>query len=118
MGVPVDEGYQVMLVAGVQDLQIFGRVFTFAVAQVSGQYRQGLLEGSALLGDALEGIDRKAVPETVGHGGADISGADGFSGTAEANIAQGLVEPGTDEIIVEGFLGTGRQQVRIGIGSP
>jgi len=40
-------------VAGVQELQIFGRVFVFAVTQVGGQYRQGMLGGSALLGDAL-----------------------------------------------------------------
>ena len=36
-----------MPVAGVQELQIFGRVFVFAVAQVGGQHRQGVLRGSA-----------------------------------------------------------------------
>ena len=51
-------------------------------------------------------------------GAADVGGADGLSGTAEANIAYGLVEPGADEIIVEGLFGASRQQVRIGIGSP
>jgi hypothetical protein len=62
MGLRLDEGYQVMPVAGVQELQIFGGVFVFTVAQVGGQHRQGVLRGSALLGDALDGIDRKAVP--------------------------------------------------------
>jgi hypothetical protein len=53
MGVSLDEGYQVMPVAGVQELQIFGRVFVFAVAQVGGQHRQGVLRGSAGFGDAF-----------------------------------------------------------------
>jgi len=58
------------------------------------------------------------VPKTVRGGRADIGGADGLSGTAEANIGHGLVEPRADEIIVEGFLGASHQQVRVGIGSP
>ena len=50
--------------------------------------------------------------------GTDIGVADDLSGVLEADIANGLMEPPADELVVEGFLFVGGQQIRVGIGSP
>ena len=59
IGISLDELFQVVPVAGVQELQIFGRVLFFAVAQVGGQHRQGVLGVRAGFGDALRWLTAK-----------------------------------------------------------
>ena len=51
-------------------------------------------------------------------GRTDIGVADGLSGALEADIADGLMEPPADKLVVEGFLFAGGQQIGVGIGSP
>lgn len=83
------------------------------MAQVIGQYGQGMSQRLFSLLDLYKGIDRKRMAKTVGGGRIEDQITDELSGLLETDIFDRPAEEGANLVFVQGFVPGANQKIRV-----